>query len=136
MRRLCLEPVVRGRRHLVLRYGVGNLHFSTTCWYDDVDFLELEARHGGDVMRKVYFHLLAFEANKAGSLAPTEIAVGPYDDLVNDTFWALWETLFHNVWGVWRLENDLPGYRLPRPAAPDLVNNTSTPIDIVEGRSK
>jgi hypothetical protein len=36
---------------------------------------ELEERQGGDVIRKLYFHLLAFEANKAGSLAPTEVDV-------------------------------------------------------------
>ena len=40
-------------------------------------------------MRKLYFHLLAFEANKAGSLAPTEVNAGPYDDLVDDSFWDL-----------------------------------------------
>ena len=41
-------------------------------------------------MRAVYFHLLAFEANKAASLAPTEIDAGPYADLVTDSFWELW----------------------------------------------
>jgi hypothetical protein len=135
VRRLVFEPVVRGQRHLVLRYGVGDLRFSTTYWYDDVDFVELEARHGGDAMRTVYFHLLAFEANKAGSLAPTEIDVGPYDDLVSDSFWALWETLFRNVWAVWRWENDLPGYRLPRPATPHVVD-TSAAINVGEGQTK
>jgi UDP-N-acetyl-alpha-D-muramoyl-L-alanyl-L-glutamate epimerase len=114
--RLLLEPVGRGRRHLVLRYGLGDLRFSTTYWYDDVDFGDLEARYGDDAMRTVYFHLLAFEANKAASLAPTTIDAGPYADLVTDAFWELWETLFRNVWGVWRWENDLPNYRLPRPA--------------------
>jgi UDP-N-acetyl-alpha-D-muramoyl-L-alanyl-L-glutamate epimerase len=116
--RLVLEPVVHGRRHLVLRYGLGDLRFSTTYWYDDVDFFELEARYGDDAMRNVLFHLLAFEANKAASMAPTTIDAGPYADLVTDTFWDLWETLFRNVWGVWRWENDLPDYRLPRPAGP------------------
>jgi UDP-N-acetyl-alpha-D-muramoyl-L-alanyl-L-glutamate epimerase len=135
VRRLVFEPVVRGQHHLVLRYGVGDLRFSTTYWYDDVDFLDLEARHGGDVMRKMYFHLLAFEANKAGSLAPTEIDVGPYDDLVSDSFWALWEVLFQNVWAVWRFENDLPGYRLPRPPVPNVVD-TSTAINVDEGQTK
>ena len=67
MRRLLFEPVVRGRRHLVLRYSVDDLLFSTTYWYDDVDFLELEARHGSEWMRRVYFHILAFEANKAAA---------------------------------------------------------------------
>ena len=135
MGRLVLEAVARGRRHLVLRYAVGDLHFSTTYWYDDVDLFELEERHGDDVMRKLYFHLLAFEANKAGSLAPTEIDAGPYDDLVTDSFWDLWETLFRNVWGVWRLENDLPDYRLPRPPAPATVDRTA-PIEVTEGQTK
>ena len=100
-----------------MRYGVGDFRFSTTYWYDDVDFFELEARYGEEFMRTVYFHLLAFEANKAASLAPTEIDAGPYADLVTDSFWELWETMFRNVWGVWRFENGLPDYRLPRPSA-------------------
>jgi UDP-N-acetyl-alpha-D-muramoyl-L-alanyl-L-glutamate epimerase len=108
MRRLDFEPVVRGRRHLILRYGVGEFRFSTTYWYDDVDLFELEQRHGDAVMRRLYFHLLAFEANKAASLAPTEVDAGPYDDLVTDSFWDLWETLFRNVWGVWRFETTCP----------------------------
>ena len=135
MVRLVLEPVARGRRHLVLRYRVGDLHFSTTYWYDDVDLFELEERHGADAIRKLYFHLLAFEANKAGSLAPTEVDGGPYADLVDDSFWNLWETLFRNVWGVWRLENDLPEYRLPRPPAPVTVDRTA-PIAVTEGHTK
>ena len=133
--RLVLEPVLRGRRHLVLRYAVGDLRFSTTYWYDDVDLDELEQRHGDDVTRKLYFHLLAFEANKAASLAPTEVDAGPYDDLVTDSFWDLWETLFRNVWGVWRLENDLPEYRLPRPPVPVTADRAS-PIELSEGPTK
>jgi UDP-N-acetyl-alpha-D-muramoyl-L-alanyl-L-glutamate epimerase len=125
VRRLVLEPVGRGRRHLAFRYGLGDLRFSTTYWYDDVDFFELEARYGDDAMRGVYFHLLAFEANKAASLAPTTIDAGPYADLVTDAFWDVWETLFHNVWGVWRWENDLPDYRLPRPAGPAAADDAA-----------
>jgi hypothetical protein len=135
VRRLVLEPVVRGQRHLVLRYGVGDLRFSTTYWYDDVDLFELEQRLGDEAMRAISFHLLAFEANKAGSLAPTEIDAGPYDDLVDDEFWNLWETLFRNVWGVWRFENDLPDYRLPRPPAPATRDGT-TPIEVTEGETE
>jgi hypothetical protein len=133
VRRLDLEPVVRGRRHLVLRYGVGEFRFSTTYWYDDVEFGELEERYGDEAMRKVYFHLLAFEANKAASLAPTEIDVGPYADLVDDAFWSLWETLFHNVWGVWRLEHELPRYRLPRPSVRAVASKPATAIDVGRG---
>ncbi len=38
MSTLWFEPVGRGRRHVVLRYGVDDLRFTTTYWYDDVDF--------------------------------------------------------------------------------------------------
>ena len=47
VRRLVLEPVVRGRRHLVLRYRVDDMAFSTSYWYDDVDFIELEVKPAG-----------------------------------------------------------------------------------------
>ena len=133
--RLVFEPVVRGRRHLVLRYGVGDLRFSTTYWYDDVDLFELEERYGEDALRKLYFHILAFEANKAGSLAPTQLDAGPYADVVTDSFWDLWETLFRNVWAVWRLENNRPEYRLPRPTAPVTIDR-SAPIAVSEGETK
>lgn len=115
-----------------MRYGVEDLRFSTTYWYDDVDFLELETRYGEAAMRRVYFHLLAFEANKAASLAPTEIEPGPYDDLVSDSFWNLWETLFRHVWGVWRWENELPDYRLPRPSTAGVASRDAA-IEVGEG---
>jgi hypothetical protein len=132
--RLFVEPVVRGRCHLVLRYGVDDMRFSTTYWYDDVDFFQLEARHGGRFMRAVYFHILAFEANKAASVAPDEIDAGPYADLVTDAFWDLWERVFHHVWGVWRYENDLPAYRLPRPSG--RPPSSTVTIEIGDGRPK
>ncbi len=135
MGRLLLESVVRSRRHLVMRYGVGDLRFSTTYWYDDVDFVELEAQYGEEFMRSVYFHLLAFEANKAASLAPSEVDAGPYADLVTDSFWELWETLFRNVWAVWRYQNGLPDYRLPRPSA--VAHAHAIPrVEVGDGREK
>jgi hypothetical protein len=118
-----------------MRYGVGDLRFSTTYWYDDVDFVDLEERYGEEFMRSVYFHLLAFEANKAASLAPSELDAGPYADLVTDSFWELWESLFRNVWGVWRYENDLPDYRLPRPAAIASAHAVSR-VEVGDGREK
>jgi hypothetical protein len=124
--------VIRGRRHLVLRYGVDDLRFSTTYWYDDVDFDELEERYGAGLLRQVELHLLAFEANKAASLAPVELDPGPYADLVTPAFWALWEQLFHHVWAVWRYENDRPGYRLPEPLG-GLATRQSGPIEMEPG---
>ncbi len=112
---LRFEPVERARRQLVLRYRFDELSFSTSYWYDTVDFHQLANRYGEAFMRSLEFHLLAFEANKAVSLAPAAIDFGPYADLVTDEFWRLWETIFHNVWAVWRYENDRPDFRLRRP---------------------
>ncbi len=50
-RTLWLEPVRRGRRHVALRYGVDDIAFATTYWYDDVDFDDLEPRFGDGVLR-------------------------------------------------------------------------------------
>ncbi len=131
MTTLTFEPVVRGTRHLHLRYRVDSFEFTTTYWYDTVDFDELEARYGTDNLRRMEFHLLAFEANKALSLKPDRIDFGPYADLVTEAFWELWEVVFHNVWAVWRYENHLPDHRLPTPTlAPDVDN---APVTIPVG---
>lgn len=135
MTTLVFEPVQRSQRQIVLRYRVGEMHFSTSYWYDTVDFHQLDERYGPAFMRVVDFHILAFEANKAASLAPDAIDFGPYADLVTDDFWNLWETIFHNVWAVWRFENDLPDYRLPRPDLP--VSGTGAgPVTVVPGRTE
>ena len=133
MSTLWLEPVGRGRHHVTLRYGVDDMRFTTTYWYDDVDFDELEQRYGAAMLRAVEFHLLAFEANKAASLAPTAIDPGPYGDLFTDAFWELWSTMFHHVWGVWRLENDLPDYRLP---PLDAAASNIHPVSIGDGTDR
>jgi hypothetical protein len=131
---LRFEPVERSRRQLVLRYRFDDLAFTTSYWYDTVDFHELTRRYGAAYMRSVEFHLLAFEANKAASLAPDSIDFGPYADLVTDEFWQLWETIFHNVWAVWRYENDLPDFRLERPpsraATPPADEPVPGPVDV------
>ena len=131
MATLWLEPVRRGRHHVVLRYGVDELSFTTTYWYDDVDFSHLAAVYGEEFLRRVEFHLLLFEANKAASLAPDEIDFGPYADLLTEPLWELWETLFRHVWGVWRYENNLPDYRLPRPAG-RLSVGAGPPVTVVD----
>ncbi len=132
MSTLRFEPVTRGAHHLHLRYHVGDFSFTTTYWYDSVDFQELEARFGHDFLRLVELHLLAFEANKALSLAPDAVDLGPHADLATPAFWNLWETVFHHTWAVWRYENDLPEYRLPAPGlAPD--GGSPAPVEVTPG---
>lgn len=116
--RLVFEKVHRARRQLVLNYRVDELAFSTAYWYDTVDFYELEERYGAPFMRQIYFHLLAFEANKAASLKPDMLDPGPYQDLYTETFDHLWRTIFYKVWGVWRYDNEIADYHGPRILGP------------------
>jgi hypothetical protein len=111
--RLILDPVHRSRRQLALTYRIDDLVFQTAYWYDTVDFVELEARFGPAFMRKVYFYLLAFEANKVASLRPDALDPGPYSDLWTERFDAAWRAVFRNVWAVWRYENGITDYEGP-----------------------
>lgn len=111
---LIFEEVHRARHQLVLNYRVDELTFSTAYWYETVDFYELERRYGERYMRQIYFHLLAFEANKAASLKPHVLDLGPYQDLYTEQFDHLWSTIFYNVWGIWRYDNQIADYTGPR----------------------
>lgn len=111
--RLIFDPVQRSRHQLALNYRVDDIVFQTVYWYDTVDFFALEARFGEGFMRKVYFYLLAYEANKAASLQPAVLDLGPYTDLYSDAFYDAWITVFRNVWGVWRYDNDIADYLGP-----------------------
>ena len=130
---LIFEEVHRSRHQLVLNYRVDDILFSTAYWYDTVNFYELEARFGQAFMRKIYFHLLAFEANKAASLKPSVLDLGPYQDLYSDQFYEMWHTLFQNVWGVWRYDNGIIDYAGPQvPAAQRLGQDyVSRPVKLV-----
>ncbi len=114
---LVFEAVNRSRHQLVLNYRLDEIVFSTVYWYDTVNFYELEARFGEKFMRRVYFHLLAFEANKVASLKPAILDLGPYQEFYSDQFFEMWSTIFQNVWGVWRHDNDITDY-----FGPELLN--------------
>ncbi|MCP4360046.1 MAG: hypothetical protein GY796_18735 [Chloroflexi bacterium] len=129
---LIFEEVQRSRHQLVLNYRIDQLIFSTVYWYDTVNFYELETRFGEDFMRRVYFHLLAFEANKAASLKPAILDLGPYQDLYSPAFHDLWYTIFHNVWAVWRHDNDITDYAGPQVPQDQRrqQNDSATPVQL------
>jgi hypothetical protein len=127
---LILEKVHRSRHQLVLSYRVDDLKFHTDYWYDTVDFFELEERYGQDFMDRIYFNLLAFEANKAASLAPETLDPGPYKDYCSARFAEVWSTIFANVWGVWRHGNNIPHYRGPEVP---LTGAEASPIRVQAG---
>lgn len=129
---LVFEEVNRSRHQLVLNYRVDDIVFSTVYWYDTVNFYELEARLGQKFMRRIYFHLLAFEANKAASLKPTVLDLGPYRDCYSEQFFEVWRTIFRNVWGVWRHDNDIVDYVGPQPAKAERLrqNRSARPVKL------
>jgi hypothetical protein len=127
---LTFDEVHRARHQLVLSYRVDELAFSTAYWYDTVDFYELESRFGVSFMRKVYFHLLAFEANKAASLKPDVLYLGPYRNLYTEAFADLWGRIFYNVWGVWRYNNHIVDYTGPRILQPEKIESASQTLSL------
>lgn len=110
---LSLDGIHRSRRQLALRYGIGDLSFHTTFWYDDVDLPALEARHGVEVMQRIYLHVALFDLNKLVSLRPDAIDLGPWRRFVTPALAALWRTVTHRIFAQWRYENDLPDYETP-----------------------
>jgi hypothetical protein len=115
VKRLSIERMERARRQLRMYFRLDDLGFTTSYWYDDADLFDLdERRYGAAFMRKVYFHIAAFEVNKIVSLRPDVLDLGPFADLHTPAFETLWRTIFHNVWAQWRYEHDLPDYEGPR----------------------
>nr|VFK63334.1 MAG: hypothetical protein BECKUNK1418G_GA0071005_10326 [Candidatus Kentron sp. UNK]VFK70806.1 MAG: hypothetical protein BECKUNK1418H_GA0071006_10396 [Candidatus Kentron sp. UNK] len=112
-----------------MAFGVDNLRFFTSYWYDDVDLVDLERRFGAEFMEKIYFHIIAFEANKLTSLKPDILDLGPFERHHTAEFEELWLTIQRNVWAQWRYENNLPDYAAPRFTTRPVVQSSS-PIRI------
>jgi len=113
----------RSKHQLSFVCGVGDHRFSTSLWYEGVDLIELERRYGNDLLRRVYFHIVAFEAMKCASLAPDTFELGPFATAHTPEFEALWREILVKVWGQWRYENDRPWYE-----GPALVHSSSGPV--------
>ena len=108
-----IEGYTRSRHQFTMSFGIDDLRFSTSYWYEDVDLPMLEQRYGLEFMEKVYFHIIAFEANKLASLCPDTLDLGPFARFHTSPFETLWRTVFRRVWAQWRYENDLPDYDGP-----------------------
>ncbi len=120
-RTIRLDSLSHSRNQISMIFAVDNLRFETAYWYGGVDLLQLEERYGAEFMQKVFFHIMAFEANKLVSLAPTAIDLGPFTRFHTEAFEALWKKIVHHVWSEWRYKHNLPNY--PGPAF------TSTPTE-------
>nr|VFJ86173.1 MAG: hypothetical protein BECKLFY1418B_GA0070995_100213 [Candidatus Kentron sp. LFY] len=111
---LWIAPYTRSENQLSISFGIDDLRFSTSYWYNDVSLIELEHRFGIEYMEKIYFHIIAFEANKLVSLKPDLFHLGVFEKYHTPEFEKLWLDIQRNVWGQWRYENNLPDYSGPR----------------------
>ena len=125
---LTLEDIQVQQHRLSAYFHVDNHRFCTSYWFDTVDFPDLEARWGREFMRRIYFHIAAFEINKICSLRPSRIEWGSYEQYVDEPFWNLWSTVFRNVWAQWRYENDDPEYFGPKFGG-NFTQSNSGPVD-------
>ncbi|MEY3221111.1 MAG: hypothetical protein RIT27_2468 [Pseudomonadota bacterium] len=128
---LLIESYTRSKHQLSMVLGINELRFSTSYWYNDVNLLELEQKLGIDYMEKVYFHIVAFEANKLTSLKPDVFDLGIFKKYHTPEFEELWCTVQRKVWAQWRYENHLPNNNPPRFLSQP-VKNISTPVQIKE----
>jgi len=112
--KLELTSFTRSRHQLAYTARVASLQFSTSLWYDSVDFEELDAAYSPDTVRRICFHIVAFDLNRLVSLKPGFIDFGCFHDLVTPAFKTLWQRILAGVWAQWRYENGLPDYAGPQ----------------------
>lgn len=110
---LSLKRYTVFKHQLTADFEFSGYSFRTTYWYNSVDFFQLEEKYGNKYLKKIIFHIIAFEINKFGSLAPKTIDFGPLSEYVTQDFTRLWKLIFKNVWAQWRYENNLPNYEGP-----------------------
>ena len=129
---LAFEEVRRGQHELSMSYRIDDLRLTKIYQYRDVELPGLEARYGTEVMQRLYFHIMAFEAIPLASLRPRRMSLGLFARFWTKNLEALWRTVFHNVGAQWRYENRLPDYMPPTPAdAPAVLNGR--PVEIETG---
>lgn len=110
---LALEAISHSRHAAVFRYALGDLSFSTTCWYEGVDLHALAAAHPGDALPRLLFHVAVFDLAKLCSLRPDRLELGAYARFWTPALAELWRTVLREVWAQWRYEHDDPHYHGP-----------------------
>lgn len=116
---LSLRRISWSGHQLNVEWGVDDLSFTTTLWFESVDFRRLEAQLGTEAVARLAFHIAMFEVNKGTSFAPSRLTIAePWQALLTDELFELWRIVIHHVWAQWRYEHDLADYQGPRPDRP------------------
>ncbi len=130
MRTLTITSFARSPHQIAYTAKIDGRQFATSIWYDSVDFDRLEETYTPEYMRRVYFHVVAFDVNRLVSLQPDKIDFGCFSDLSTSSFTVLWRQVLTGVWGQWRYENDAPDYQGPEFT---LAPGRQVPIDVKPG---
>ncbi|MEM9923040.1 MAG: hypothetical protein AAF915_04700 [Cyanobacteria bacterium P01_D01_bin.50] len=132
---LALDSYTRSRHQISLCYWLDSIRFTTSYWYDTVDFYFLEEQYGKAAMEKVYFHILAFEAMKVACLQPDIFDLGNFSDYYTEDFDSLWHEIFRKSYSQWRYENNLPSYLGPTIVRKQDSSSVSSgkPITLLQG---
>ncbi|MBV8519375.1 MAG: hypothetical protein JO197_18430 [Acidobacteria bacterium] len=121
----------RTRNAISMVYALDARVVTRVCRYDDVDFLELEARYGAALLERITAQLAMMEAIPFFGLAPEVVELREASAYFTPRFAALWRRVWEGVGGQWRYEHDRAGY------APRVIVSGSpreaTPIHIGDG---
>lgn len=130
MKILKLNHINRSKNQLSYQYSLDGIHFSTSFWYSDINFFELEEKYGEQFLQNLYFHIGLFDINKVCSLRPDFLDISEFSEFNTAAIQNLWYKIFKGVWGQWRYENNDPDYLGPRmPQAS--TSSTANPQTII-----
>jgi len=115
-----LVDITHSQHQVAASFSADRMRFTTSYWYDSVDFDHLRELYGVEKLEQLLFHIAAFEINKICSLRPQHLDWGRFARFATPDFAALWSAVFGNVWAQWRFENDAPDYRGPEFEVSDL----------------
>lgn len=114
MKQAVLERFNIEKDRLYFEANVMGRLFSTSIWYKNVNFHELQKSIGRPALERIVAHIAAFEMNKYGSLHLDQIHLGELGKYVDDKLVNLWSDVFLHVWSQWRFENNLPHDKPPK----------------------
>ena len=126
---LALHDISWHGPQLSIRWGVDEHRFSTSLWYESVDWDQLGTTFGAPATQTLAFHIAMFELNKGVSFRPDELVIPePWSAFVTGELLSLWNDVVSGVWAQWRYEHDLPNYRGPAYRGPVAPTVTPSPI--------
>jgi len=126
----------RSKNGLHVKYRVDGKEHFTDFFYNSINFYKLEKAVGEMFVKRLFFHIVAFDVCKFVAKKPPRIMWGPFFDYVTPSFVDFWE---RNT-GVTLLTSSMHTYPptsvKTNGTAPLTINGTESPTFTVSGRSR